>query len=159
MNGYDSKTLASPTLLYLEDLVVGQRFTSGIIEVEKDRMVSFAAEFDPQPFHLSDDLAKGTLFLGLAASGWHTGALTMRLLVDGGLPFAGGLVGANAEIQWPRPTRPGDVLHVDTEILDITASKSHPERGSVTVRCETRNQRNEAVQILKIRLIVPRRPA
>jgi acyl dehydratase len=148
---------AAERRLYLDDLDVGQRFTSGTHAVDADQIVGFAAEFDPQPFHLDDTAAHGTLFGGLAASGWHTAALTMRLLVGGGLPLAGGIVGAGGEIGWPQPTRPGDILRVDSEVIEIKPSRSRPDRGLVTVRSETRNQRGEIVQTLTARLVVPRR--
>ena len=112
----------------------------------------------PQRFHLDDAAAKDTLFGGLAASGWHTAAFTMRLIVGGGAPLAGGVIGSGGEIAWPRPTRPGDVLQVFSEVLEVTPSRSKPERGAVTLLSETRNQRGEVVQTLKSRLIVPRRP-
>jgi acyl dehydratase len=147
-----------PAPLYLDDLAVGQRFTSGTRAVGEDEIKSFAREYDPQPFHLDHETAKGTIFQGLAASGWHTMAMTMRLLVDGGAPLAGGIIGAGGEINWPRPTRPGDVLQVESEIVDITASRSKPDRGMVTMRSETRNQRGEVVQVLIAKLVVPRRP-
>jgi acyl dehydratase len=143
--------------LYLEDLEVGQRFASGTQVIDEARIKTFAREFDPQPFHLDDERAKGTLFRGLAASGWHTAAVTMRLLVDSGLPLAAGIIGAGGEIAWPLPTRPGDTLRVESEILDIKPSQSRPDRGTVTVRSLTRNQNNEVVQSLTSRLIVPRR--
>ena len=143
--------------LYLEDLQVGQRFTSGTHQIDADQIKKFAGEFDPQPFHLDDEAAKGTLFGGLAASGWHTAAITMRLLVETGLPLAGGIVGGGGEMSWPKPTRPGDVLRVVSEIEEITPSRSRPDRGMVRVRNETRNQRDEIVQILIAKLVVPRR--
>ena len=99
--------------LYLEDLHVGQRFTSGSYLMEKARIREFAAEFDPQPFHLDESAAGETIFRGLAASGWHTAAVTMRLLVTGGLPFANGIIGLGGEVAWPRPTRPGDTLRLN----------------------------------------------
>ena len=145
--------------LYLDDLEVGQRFTSGTHVIEEARIKTFAREFDPQPFHLDDEAAKRTLFRGLAASGWHTAAITMRLLVASGLPLAGGIVGAGGEIAWPLPTRPGDTLRVESEILEIRRSQSRPDRGTVTARSLTRNQNNEIVQSLTSRLIVPRRGA
>jgi acyl dehydratase len=144
--------------LYFNDLEVGQRFTSKTIKVEKQRIQDFASEFDPQPFHLDEELAKNTLFGGLAASGWHTAAVTMRLLVDGGLPIAGGLVGRSVAIEWPHPTRPGDVLHVDSEIIEVTPSRSQPGRGTIAARGETRNQRGEIVQVTTVKLIVAARP-
>src|SRR5204862_7047811 len=113
-------------------------------------------QFDPQPFHVDDDQARDTLFAGLAASGWHTAAITMRLMV-GGVPLAGGIIGAGGEINWPKPTRPGDILHVVSEIEEVTPSRSRPDRGTVRVRSETRNQRGEVVQVLIAKLIVPRR--
>lgn len=143
--------------LYLDDLQVGQRFTSHAHMISAEQIKAFAEEFDPQPFHLDADAAKQSLFAGLAASGWHTAAMTMRLLVQAGLPLAGGIIGAGGELSWPKPTRPGDILTVSSEVLEIVPSRSRPDRGTVTVRSETRNQRDEVVQILLARLIVPRR--
>jgi acyl dehydratase len=145
--------------LYLDDLAVGQRFTSKSHEVDAAQIKAFAAQFDPQPFHLDEAAAQATLFGGLVASGWHTAAITMRLLVETGLPLVGGIVGAGGEIAWPKPTRPGDVLHVVSEIEEIVPSRSRPDRGTVKVRSETRNQRGEVVQVLIAKLIVPRRVA
>lgn len=145
--------------LYLDDLQVGQRFMSSTYAMSADEIMAFAAQFDPQPFHLDDEAAKSTFFAGLAASGWHTAAVTMRLLVDSGAPVAGGVIGAGAEIRWPQPTRPGDVLQVESEVLEVTPSRSRPGRGMVTLRSETRNQRGEILQILTSKLVVPRRPA
>jgi acyl dehydratase len=145
--------------LYLDDLQVGQRFMSGSQAVEADRIKAFAAEFDPQPFHLDEAEATRTVFKGLAASGWHTAAVTMRLLVDGGLPIANGLIGMGAEIAWPRPTRPGDVLRVETEIVAIAPSRTRPDRGIVTIRSETRNHKEDIVQTLLAKVVVPRRAA
>jgi len=144
--------------LYLDDFQVGQRFMSGSHAVDEDQITRFAREFDPQPFHLDDGAAKGTLFAGLAASGWHTAAITMRLLVDGGAPIAGGIVGLGGEISWPSPTRPGDVLRVESEVVQVTPSRSRPDRGIVTMRCETRNQRGDVVQTFVAKVVVPRRP-
>jgi acyl dehydratase len=146
-------------LFYLDDLRVGQRFTSRSHALDDAQIKAFARQFDPQPFHLDDEAAKASLFAGLAASGWHTAAITMRLLVEGGAPIAGGVIGAGGEIGWPRPTRPGDVLQVESEILEVTPSRSRPDRGMVTMRSETRNQRGEVVQILTAKLVVPRRAA
>lgn len=142
---------------YLDDLRVGQRFTSGSLRVEEAEIKSFAARYDPQPFHLDEQAARDSIFRGLAASGWHTAALSMRLLVDGGAPIAGGVIGASGELAWPRPTRPGDVLTVETEVLEVTPSKSRPDRGFATLRSKTRNQNGEAVQIFTMKLVVPRR--
>jgi acyl dehydratase len=142
---------------YLDDLRVGQRFTSGTHALDVTQIKAFAAQFDPQPFHLDDTAARHTLFGGLAGSGWHTAAITMRLLVESGLPLMGGIIGAGGEISWPKPTRPGDVLRVVSEIEDVTPSRSRPDRGMVRVRSETRNQRDEVVQVLIAKLVVPRR--
>jgi acyl dehydratase len=144
-------------LLYLEDLHVGRRFRSATHTVDAQQIKAFAAEFDPQPFHLDDEAARGTLFRGLAASGWHTAAIAMRLLVTSGLPIAGGIVGLGGELGWPTATRPGDVLHVESEVLDVVPSRSRPDRGTLTLRSETRNQRGEVVQTATIKLLVPRR--
>ena len=144
--------------LYLEDLAIGQRFTSQTYVMEAARIKEFAAEFDPQPFHIDESAAEASVFKGLAASGWHTAAVAMRLLVDGGLPFANGIVGLGGEIAWPRPTRPGDVLHVESEIDEITPSRSKPHQGIVTVRCTMFNQEGEAVFILTAKLLVLKRP-
>lgn len=148
-----------PNRLYLDDLSVGQRFESGKHLMTAEDIKQFAAAYDPQPFHLDDEAAEKSLFGALAASGWHTGAVTMRLLVEGGAPIAGGVIGAGGEIVWPRPTRPGDELQVFSEVLEIKPSRSKPDRGIVTVRSETRNQRGEVVQVLTSKLVVPRRPA
>jgi len=143
--------------LYLEDLHVGQRFESATHVVTADEIKAFAAEFDPQPFHLDEAAAAKSIFTGLAASGWHTAALTMRLLVNSSAPMSGGVVGAGVEITWPRPTRPGDALQVFSEVIEVTPSRSKPDRGIVVLRSETRNQRGETVQILTSKLIVPRK--
>jgi acyl dehydratase len=144
---------------FLEDFAVGQIFGSGRLVVDKERIKSFAAEFDPQPFHLDENAAEGTLFRGLAASGWHTAALTMRLLVESDLKPTGGIVGAGFdEFRWPRPVRPGDELRLESEVLDVRPSKSRPEQGLIKVRTTTLNQNGDPVQILIANLVVPRRP-
>jgi acyl dehydratase len=152
-----SRTTASQgESLTLDDLAVGQTFRSETYKIDAEQIKAFASEFDPQTFHLDSEAAEKTFFGGLAASGWHTAALTMRLLVAS-MPILGGLVGAGGEITWPRPTRPGDTLHVETEVLEIKPSRSRPDRGMVTVRSTTFNQDGESVQILVSRLVVPRR--
>lgn len=147
-----------PGGLYLEDLHVGQRFTSATHTVDEAQIKTFAAQFDPQPFHLDEAAASDTLFKGLVASGWHTAAITMRLNVETGLPFAGGLIGAGGDITWPAPTRPGDTLRVESEVVEIIPSRSKPDRGIAVVVSQTINQRNEVVQILKAKLVVVRKP-
>lgn len=147
------------TVRYLEDFAVGQTFGSGRLRVEKERIKAFAAEFDPQPFHLDEDAARRSIFGGLVASGWHTAALTMRLLVESEFKPAGGLIGAGIdEFRWPRPVRPGDELRVESEILEVRPSRSRPEQGLVKVKTTTMNQNGEPVQIYIGNLIVPRRP-
>jgi acyl dehydratase len=143
--------------LYLEDLHEGQRFVGPSRQITADEIKAFAAAFDPQPFHLDEATAAGTFFDGLAASGWHTAALTMRLLVDT-MPLAGGLIGAGGELSWPRPTRPGDVLHLECTIEKITPSRSRPDRGMIRVRSETRNQDGEVAQLFVVNMLAFRRP-
>jgi acyl dehydratase len=145
---------------YLEDFEPGQKFASGRLSVEAARIKSFATEFDPQPFHLDENSARDSFFKGLAASGWHTTAMTMRLLVDGELKPAGGIIGAGfEELRWPRPVRPGDELHVESEVLEVRPSKSRPDQGLIKVRTTTLNQNDEPVQVFVGNLLVPRRPA
>jgi len=146
-------------LLYLEDLSPGQRFTTKTHTVTESEVLTFARAFDPQPFHLDHDAARATLFGGLAGSGWHTAALTMRLMVDGGPPLAGGILGVGGEISWTAPMRPGDTLQVHSEIVEVSRSRSRPDRGIATIRNETRNQRGDVVQTFVARVIVPCRPA
>lgn len=146
-------------LVYLEDIAVGDRFRSDSLTLDEAQIKAFAQQYDPQPFHLNKEAAKRSVFGALAASGWHTAALTMRLLVNSGLPIANGLIGAGAELTWPRPTRPGDTLHVDSEVLDIKPSRSKPDRGIVTVRSDTLNQRGEVVQHMISKVLVFRRAA
>jgi acyl dehydratase len=145
--------------LYLDDLQIGQRFTSGSYVMDAARIKDFAAEFDPQPFHLDEEAAQTSLFKGLAASGWHTAAVAMRLLVTGGLPFANGIIGFGGEISWPRPTRPGDTLRVESEVIEITPSRSKPNQATVTVRSSTLNQKGEIVCQVTAKLLAFKRTA
>jgi acyl dehydratase len=146
-------------LLYLDDLTPGQRFAGSTrIRVEDSQIKTFAAEFDPQPFHLDESAASASIFRGLAASGWHTAALTMRLLVESEFKPAGGIVGAGFdELRWPLPLRPGDELRVESEVLEVRPSKSRPEQGLVKLRTTTLNQDGKVVQISVGNLVVPRR--
>jgi acyl dehydratase len=143
--------------LYLEDLQVGQRFSSGDYRITEEGIKAFAAEFDPQPFHLEEAAGEASIFRGLAASGWYTAAITMRLLATGRVQFANGMIGLGGEIAWPKPTRAGDTLRVESEIIEIRRSRSKPNQGIVTVRSTTWNQNEEAVQILTAKLLVFRR--
>jgi acyl dehydratase len=143
--------------LYLDDLRVGQRFTSDSYRVHEERMKAFAAEFDPQPFHLNDAAAQASIFRELAASGWHTAAITMRLLVTGNLRLGCGLIGLGAEIAWSKAVRAGDTLRVESEIVEISPSRSKPDRAIVTLRSVTLNQDDNEVQVLIAKLLVFRR--
>ena len=145
-----------PEALYLEDLYVGQRFTSAPHKLDADQIKRFAAEYDPQPFHLDEEAAKGSLFGGLAASGWHTAAMTMRMLVDS-VPLADGLIGAELQLAWPRPTRPGMILQLFAEVVDIRPSRSKPDMAIVTMRNETRDQDGEVLQLFTVKMPVFKR--
>ena len=148
-----------PQLLYLDDLAVGRKFATRSTTLTLEGCKAFATEFDPQPFHLDEAAAQRSVFGRLAASGWYTASLTMRLLVEGELTIAGGLIGLGGEMTWPRPTYPGDTLRVETEILAIRVSESKPDRGIVTARNRTLNQHDEPVQVAVVKMLVPRRPA
>ncbi len=145
--------------LYLDDLSVGQKFTSGELTVDEAQIRSFAAEFDPQPFHLDNAAARSTIFAGLAASGWHTASLTMKLMVTSGFPLATGIIGLGGDISWPRPTRPGDVLHVESEIVEIVPSRSKPNQAIVKTVNTTLNQAGEPVQIFTAKVLAFKRGA
>jgi len=144
--------------LYLEDLHVGQRFVSDTYQISEAQIKAFAQEFDPQPFHLDDAAAQATVFAGLAASGWHTAAIAMRLLVSSGLPLANGIIGLGGDLAWPKPTRPGDTLHVESEVLEIVPSRSKPTQAIVKVRSTTLNQQGEAVHMFTSKVVVWKRP-
>jgi acyl dehydratase len=148
-----SDSQAAP--LHFEDLPIGFRFATGEASVSTEDIKGFAASFDPQPFHLDESAARSSLFGELVASGWHTAAITMRLLVTSGLPVAGGVIGMGGELKWPRPVRPGDTLRVRGEVTAARQSASRPERGTVTITTETVNQREEVVQVMSATLVVP----
>jgi acyl dehydratase len=143
--------------LYLEDLHVGQRFQSGRYEMDEKRIKEFAAEFDPQPFHLDEAEGAQSVFKGLAASGWHTAAVSMKLLVESELALSEGIIGVGGEISWPRPTRAGDVLRVESEVLEITPSRSKPMQGMVKMRNTTLNQNDEVAQVFTVSVLVFRK--
>jgi acyl dehydratase len=145
--------------LYLEDLHVGDRFGSDAIAVTEESIIAFAREFDPQAFHLDEAAAEESIFKGLTASGWHTAAMSMKLFVTGEFRLAGGSVGLGVdELRWPRPVRPGDILRLETEIIDVRASKSKPDRGIIRIRNVTTNQQGEVVQSFLAFVMVRRRP-
>jgi len=144
---------------YLEDLHVGDRFGSDTIDVTEESIIAFAREYDPQQFHLDAKAAEQSIFKGLSASGWHTAALSMKLFITGELKLAGGSIGLGVdELRWPLPVRPGDVLRLETEILDVRASRSKPDRGIIRIRNVTTNQRGEVVQTFMAFVMVRRRP-
>lgn len=142
---------------YFEDLAVGQIFEHGSIEVTQADILDFARRFDPQIFHLDAEAAKSTFFSGLAASGWHTAAMTMRLIVDSGLDLAGGIIGAGGALSWPRPVRPGDVLSLRIEVLELRPSRSKPDRGMLKARMTTLDATGAPVQIMTADLLAVRR--
>lgn len=144
--------------LTLEDLELGQVFRSQSHTIDASQIKSFASQFDPQPFHLDEELAKTTFFGELVASGWHVAAITMRLLISS-IPIKGGLVGAGGDIRWLRPTKPGDILQVETEVVEIKPSQSRADRGTATLRSTTKKQDGKSVLVMTSRLVVPTRSA
>ena len=146
---------------YFEDFVVGQvHKPSGRVRVEKNEIIAFAKQFDPQPFHLDEDAARNSIFGRLVASGWHTAALTMRLIAGSEYRAATGTIGLGFEgLRWPIPVHPGDELRIESEVLEMRTSKSRPDRGLLKIRTRTFNQDGEVVQELIANAMVPRRPA
>ncbi len=142
---------------HLEDLAPGMRFTAGPVTLTEEAVIAFAREFDPQPFHTDPEAAKASFFRGHVASGWQTASVTMRMLVDGGMPLAGGSIGLGVELSWPRPVRPGDTLSVELEVLDIIPSSSKPGRAIATLKTTTTNQNGEIVQVMTSKNIVFKR--
>jgi acyl dehydratase len=152
--------ISGMTERYLEEFAAGKVFGSARIRIDARQIKRFAAEFDPQPFHLDERAAADSMFEGLIASGWHTAAITMRLLVDSDIKPAGGLVGAGLdELRWTRPVRPGDELRVESEVLETRVSKSRTDQGIVRVRVTTLNQHDEPVQVWVGTVMVRCRPA
>lgn len=144
-------------LTYFEDLAVGQRLNSASVELTAEDIICFARENDPQFFHVDAEAAKHSIFGGLVASGWQTASLTLRLLLgSAGAPFAAGAVGANAQISWKRPVWPGDRLRVESEITEMKASRSQPDRGFVSFKAITLNQHDVPVQTIEGTLLVSR---
>jgi acyl dehydratase len=148
------------TKQYLEDFAAGQVYRSNRLQVDRGQILAFASQFDPQPYHLDEELARKSVFKGLAASGWHTAAVTMRLLVESDFQPADGILGVGLEeLSWPRPVRPSDELRVESEVLEVRPSKVRTDRGVIRVRTTTFNQNGQPVQIFTGNLLVPRRPA
>jgi acyl dehydratase len=144
--------------LYLEDVVVGTQFVTDEVTVTAEEIIAFASQYDPQPFHTDPEAAKNSFFGGLAASGWHTAALTMRLLVTQGPEIAGGTIGAGGELAWPSATRPGDRLHVRITVESVSTSKSNPSRGAAVLRVETLTSEDELRQLFTVRTLLFARP-
>ena len=144
-----------PTLLGFADFHVGQRFRSATRTVTAAEIKAFATSFDPQPFHLDEVAAQASPFGGLAASGWHTAAITMRLAVEGGVPIKGGIIGAGVdELRWPHPVRPGDTLVAESEVVEVIPSSTRPGQGRVRVASRTYNQDGVLVQSWIATLVV-----
>ncbi|NWK75596.1 MaoC family dehydratase [Acinetobacter sp. SwsAc6] len=141
-------------MLYLEDIKIGDRFISRDYEMTLAEIKQFAQAYDPQPFHTDEALAaEHPIFQGIAASGWHTAAVTMRLWTEC-FPIANGLIGSETSVRWPRPTRPGDKIHVEVEIVAITPSRSKPDRAIVTYITQALNQTQDVVYISTTKIVV-----
>jgi acyl dehydratase len=141
-------------MLYLEDLKLGDRFMSREYEMTLDEIQQFAHTYDPQIFHTDEVQAKDHLvFKGIAASGWHTAAVTMRLWTEC-FPVAHGLIGSESAIRWPRPTRPNDRIHVEVEIIAITPSKTKNDRAIVSYITQTLNQNKDVLLISTTKIVV-----
>lgn len=144
---------------YFEDFSIGQRFTSAAHTVDAEEIKEFARAWDPQPFHVDEAAASRTIFGGLAASGWHTAAITMRLLVRGEVRPINGILGLGVEdLRWPAAVRPGDTLRVVSEVVEVRPSASRPDYGVVKIRNTTVNQEDAPVQVFTAILLVARRP-
>jgi acyl dehydratase len=142
---------------YFEDFVIGQKFASESQTVDAEAIKVFAAQFDPQPFHLDEEAARHSPFGGLAASGWHSAALAMRLCLASDFRPAGGILGTGGELVWSKPVRPGDALRVEIEVIETRPSRSRPQHGVVKVRVTTLNQHGETVQTFAPTLLVEQR--
>ena len=144
---------------YFEDLKPGDKFHTAEYEMTAAEIMAFARQYDPQPFHTDPEAAKSTLFGGLVASGWHTAAVSMRLMVQGEMKLDGGVIGQGMEgMRWPRPVLPGDRLRVVTEVVDLQPAPQRPDRGVIKLRCQTFNQADKVVQDMTATLLVARRP-
>ena len=144
-------------MLYLEDLNVGDRFISREYEMTLEEIKQFAGQYDPQSFHLDEaEAEKSSIFQGLAASGWHTAAVTMRLWTEC-FPIAKGLIGSESSLRWPKPTRPGDHIHVEVEIVSITPSRTKHDRAMVSYVTQAKNQHGDVLLISTTKIVVFRR--
>ncbi|MCE2950776.1 MAG: MaoC family dehydratase [Alphaproteobacteria bacterium] len=153
----DHKPIKQQGAYYLDDFIPGQKFISGEKRVTQEEVITFAKEFDPQSFHVDPEAAKKSVFGGIVASGWHTASMSMRLILDT-CPIAEGRIGLGGDITWPAPTKPGDIIHVEVEVMEVRPSTSKPDRGIVTLRSTTKNHRGETVQILTARTLMMKRP-
>ncbi len=145
---------------YFEDLKAGDKFNTAVYEMTEAEIIAFGKKFDPQPFHTDPAAAGPTLFGRLVASGWHTAAVSMRLMVLGEMDLDGGVIGQGMEsLRWPRPVLPGDRLRVVTEILELREAPARPERGLIKLRCRTYNQDGKVVQEMTATLLAARRPS
>ena len=146
--------------LYMEDCQIGQKFTAGPVTMTEADIIAYARQFDPQDFHTDPEKAKDTMFQGLAASGWHTASVTMRLILMAVPPMKGGMVGRQVEkMGWPRPVRPGDQLSLECEIVEMRPSSKDPSRGIARTRNTTRNQDGKVVMEMDTVIFIPRRTA
>lgn len=149
-----------PGMRYFEDVNIGDRFHTGEHEVTAEEIMAFGREYDPQPFHTDPVAAQGTLFGQLVASGWHTAAVSMRLMVRSDMELDGGVIGQGIEaLRWPRPVLPGDRLRVEMKIEDKQPVPHRPERGVIKLRCRTLNQHGKIVQDMTANLVIARRPS
>jgi acyl dehydratase len=146
--------------LYFEDFYVGQRFDSiGSYKVTAAEIKEFGQKYDPQPFHLDQTAGEGSFFKGLAASGWLTAAIVMRLRVQS-ITVAGGMIGAGVEeMRWTTPVRPGDTIRSEIEVLGVRHSQSRKDYGIVRTRSIAYNQRNEIVLRATVNFLAPVRPS
>ena len=144
-------------MLYLEDLKLGDTFATGAQAVTAEEIIAFGRQFDPQPFHTDVVAARDTFFGGLVGSGWHTAAVTMRLMVDSMLGEDGVIGQGVDELRWPRPLRPGDTLRVAMKVVEIDSVPTRTGRGRIKLHCRTLNQDDKVVQEMTARLLVPRR--
>lgn len=145
---------------YFEDVKVGDRFHTGEHEMSVEEITAFGRQYDPQPFHTDLGAAAGTLFGRLVASGWHTAAVSMRLMVLSDMQLDGGVIGQGVEaLRWPRPVLPGDKLRVIMEVAELRPVPHRPDRGTIRLHCRTLNQHGKIVQDMTASLVIARRPA
>lgn len=135
-----------------DEFEVGQTFKSNTLTITSEEIKDFASKYDPQPFHLDEEKAKDSFFKELVASGWHTASVTMRLWIDS-IPFEKGAVGLGVNLEWKKPVRPGDVLHVESTIKEIKPSKSRPERVYMVIESKAIDQNNEICEIMTANLM------